>query len=179
MSRIGKLPVGLPDKVEVKVNGSHVSVKGPNGQLEYTFNENVNIELKDKEVLVTPIDESKKARSMWGTARTLINNMVTGVTTGFTKSLEYNGVGYKAAVSGSKLTLNLGYSHPIEYTLPEGVSAKVNKNVIDISGANKELVGFVAAKVRSFRPPEPYKGKGVKYADEHIIRKAGKTGAKK
>ncbi|MEC7275997.1 MAG: 50S ribosomal protein L6 [Bdellovibrionota bacterium] len=179
MSRIGKMPVGLPDKVEVKVNGTHVSVKGPNGQLDYTFSENVNIELKDKEVVVTPIDESKKAVSMWGTARTLINNMVTGVTTGFTKTLEFNGVGYKAAVSGSTLTLNLGYSHPIEYSLPEGVSAKVTKNVIDISGANKELVGFVAAKVRSFRPPEPYKGKGVKYADEHIIRKAGKTGGKK
>jgi large subunit ribosomal protein L6 len=179
MSRIGKMPVGLPDKVEVKVNGTHVSVKGPNGQLDYTFSENVNIELKDKEIVVTPIDESKKAVSMWGTARTLINNMVTGVTTGFTKTLEFNGVGYKAAVSGSTLTLNLGYSHPIEYSLPEGVSAKVTKNVIDISGANKELVGFVAAKVRSFRPPEPYKGKGVKYADEHIIRKAGKTGGKK
>ncbi len=179
MSRIGKLPVGVPDKVEVKVNGLSVSVKGPNGQLEYTFADSVNIELKDKEVLVTPVNESKKSISMWGTARTLINNMVVGVTTGFTKSLEYNGVGYKAAVSGNKLTLNLGYSHPIEYTLPEGVSAKVNKNIIDISGANKELVGFVAAKVRSFRPPEPYKGKGVKYADEHIIRKAGKTGGKK
>lgn len=179
MSRIGKLPVGVPDKVEVKVNGTHVAVKGPNGQLEYTFNNDVKIELKDKEILVTPVDESKKARSMWGTARTLINNMVTGVSTGFTKTLEFNGVGYKAAVSGSKLTLNLGYSHPIEYALPEGISAKVNKNVIDISGANKELVGFVDAKVRSFRPPEPYKGKGVKYADEHIVRKAGKTGAKK
>ena len=179
MSRIGKMPVGVPDKVEVKVNGAHVAVKGPNGQLEYTFNNDVKIELKDKEVLVSPVDESKKSRSMWGTARTLINNMVTGVSTGFTKSLEYNGVGYKAAVSGNKLTLNLGYSHPIEYTLPEGVSAKVTKNVIDISGANKELVGFVAAKVRSFRPPEPYKGKGVRYSDEVIIRKAGKTGAKK
>ena len=179
MSRIGKMPVGVPDKVEVKVNGGHVAVKGPNGQLEYTFNDDVKIELKDKEVLVTPIDESKRARSMWGTARTLVNNMVTGVSTGFTKSLEFNGVGYKAAVSGNTLTLNLGYSHPIEYALPEGVSAKVTKNAIDISGANKELVGFVAAKVRSFRPPEPYKGKGVKYADEHIVRKAGKTGAKK
>lgn len=179
MSRIGKLPIAVPDKVDVKVDGTNVSVKGPNGQLEYSFASNVTIELKDKEILVNPIDESKSARSMWGTARTLINNMVTGVTTGFTKSLEYNGVGYKAAVSGNTLTLNLGYSHPIEYVLPEGVSAKVTKNVIDISGANKELVGFVAAKVRSFRPPEPYKGKGVKYADEHIIRKAGKTGAKK
>jgi large subunit ribosomal protein L6 len=179
MSRIGKMPIGVPDKVEVKVDGSFVSVKGPNGQLEYTFNDSVKIELKDKEVTVTPVDESKKSVSMWGTTRTLINNMVTGVTTGFTKSLEYNGVGYKAAVSGNTLTLNLGYSHPIEYTLPEGVSAKVTKNVIDISGANKELVGFVAAKVRSFRPPEPYKGKGIKYSDEHIIRKAGKTGGKK
>lgn len=179
MSRIGKLPIVVPEKVDVKVDGTHVSVKGPNGQLEYSFASNVKIELKGKEVLVTPIDESKPSRSMWGTARTLINNMVIGVTTGFTKSLEYNGVGYKAAVSGNKLTLNLGYSHPIEYPLPEGVSAKVTKNVIDITGANKELVGFVAAKVRSFRPPEPYKGKGVKYSDEHIIRKAGKTGAKK
>jgi large subunit ribosomal protein L6 len=179
MSRIGKMPVGVPDKVEVKVNGSHVAVKGPNGQLEYTFTDSVNIVLKDKEVTVTPIDNTKKSLSLWGTTRTLINNMVTGVSQGFTKSLEYTGVGYKAAVSGNMLTLSLGYSHPIEYALPAGVSAKVTKNVIDISGANKELVGFVAAKVRSFRPPEPYKGKGVKYIDEHIIRKAGKTGGKK
>lgn len=179
MSRIGKLPIVVPEKVEVKIDGAHVAVKGPNGALEYSFTDQVKIELKDKEVLVTPVDESKSARSLWGTTRTLINNMVTGVTTGFTKSLEYNGVGYKAAVSGSTVTLNLGYSHPIEYTLPEGVSAKVDKNKIDITGSNKELVGFVAAKIRSFRPPEPYKGKGVKYADEHIIRKAGKTGGKK
>ncbi|MAF76570.1 MAG: 50S ribosomal protein L6 [Halobacteriovoraceae bacterium] len=179
MSRIGKLPVVVPEKVDVKINGAEVSVKGPNGSLDYTFTDKVKIELKDKEVLVTPVDESKEARSLWGTTRTLINNMVTGVTTGFTKTLEYNGVGYKAAVSGSTITLNLGYSHPIEYALPEGVAAKVDKNRIDISGSNKELVGFVAAKIRSFRPPEPYKGKGVKYADERIIRKAGKTGGKK
>jgi len=179
MSRIGKLPIVVPEKVEVKVNGAYVAVKGPNGALDYTFTEEVKIELKDKEVLVTPIDESKSARSLWGTTRTLINNMVTGVTTGFTKSLVFNGVGYKAAVSGNTLTLNLGYSHPIDYSLPEGVSAKVNKNIIDVTGANKELVGFAAAKIRSFRPPEPYKGKGIKYTDEHIIRKAGKTGGKK
>lgn len=179
MSRIGKMPVAVPDKVDVKIDGNNVTVKGPNGQLEYSFATNVNIELKDKEVIVTPIDESKSARSMWGTARTLINNMVTGVSAGFTKSLEYTGVGYKASVSGTTLTLNLGYSHPIDYELPTGVSAKVEKNRIDITGANKELVGFVAAKVRSFRPPEPYKGKGIKYTDEHIIRKAGKTGGKK
>ena len=115
---------------------------------------------------------------MWGTARQLINNMVTGVDKGFTRSLEFTGVGYKAAVSGSTLTLNLGYSHPIEYPLPAGITAKVNKTQIDISGCDKELVGFVAAKVRSFRPPEPYKGKGVRYSDETIIRKAGKSGAK-
>ena len=130
-------------------------------------------------MVVTPIDSSNKSRALWGLTRTLLSNMVEGVTKGFTKSLEFNGVGYKAAVSGSKLTLNLGYSHPIDYDLPEGVTAKVTRNVIDISGANKELVGFTAAKIRSFRPPEPYKGKGIKYADETIIRKAGKAGAKK
>lgn len=179
MSRIGKAPVGIPDKVEVKINGSTVNVKGPKGQLSYTFRPEVKIENKDKAIQVTPADESTAARAQWGLTRTLINNMVTGVTTGFTKSLEFNGVGYKAAVSGSTLTLNLGYSHPIDYKLPQGVEAKVNKNVIEFSGADKELVGFVAAKVRSFREPEPYKGKGLKYTDETIIRKAGKTGAKK
>ena len=179
MSRIGKVPVTIPDKVEVKVNGAHVSVKGPNGHLEYTFTKFVGIELKDKEVLVTPVDESQNARALWGTTRTLVSNMVTGVSTGFTKSLEFTGVGYKAAVKGDTLVLNLGYSHPIDYKLPDGVSAKVTKNVIDLSGCSKELVGFAAAKVRSFRPPEPYKGKGIKYSDETIIRKAGKSGAKK
>ncbi|MCO4794333.1 MAG: 50S ribosomal protein L6 [Bacteriovoracaceae bacterium] len=178
MSRIGKNPVVVPDKVDVKINGMTVNVKGPNGQLEYTFNDKVTITLEGKEVVVKPVDESKLARSMWGTARTLVNNMCVGVSTGFTKGLEFNGVGYKAAVKGKNLELNLGYSHPIIYELPEGVSAKVTKNAIDISGCDKELVGFVAAKVRSFRPPEPYKGKGVKYTDEHIIRKAGKTGGK-
>lgn len=179
MSRIGKEPVVIPEKVDVKVDGAHVSVKGPNGALEYTFTKFVTIEKKDKEVLVNPIDQSKNARSLWGTTRTLINNMVVGVSTGFQKDLEFTGVGYKAAVKGKVLVLNLGYSHPIDYNLPEGVSAKVDKNSIQLSGCDKELVGFAAAKVRSFRPPEPYKGKGIKYADEHIIRKAGKTGAKK
>ncbi|MAE58911.1 MAG: 50S ribosomal protein L6 [Halobacteriovorax sp.] len=178
MSRIGKMPVVIPEKVDLKVNGATVTVKGPNGQLEYTFNDLVTFESDGKELTVKPVDDSKKATSMWGTARTLVNNMVTGVTTGFTRTLEFNGVGYKAAVQGDTLNLSLGYSHPIEYKLPEGVSAKVTKNVIDLSGANKELVGFAAAKIRSFRPPEPYKGKGVKYSDEHIIRKAGKSAGK-
>lgn len=179
MSRIGKSPVEVPDKVDVKINGAHVAVKGPNGQLEYTFTDKVTIAQDGKTITVNPVDESHQARALWGTTRTLINNMVTGVTTGFTRTLEFNGVGYKATVKGNVLTLNLGYSHPIDYTLPEGVSAKVTKNVIDVTGASKELVGFVAAKVRSFRPPEPYKGKGVKYSDEVIIRKAGKAGGKK
>jgi large subunit ribosomal protein L6 len=179
MSRIGKKPVGLPDKVEVKINGSTVEVKGPKGQLSYNFNKEVKIEKGDKVVNLKPANDSKSANQLWGLSRTILNNMVTGVTTGFVKSLEFNGVGYKAAVSGTTLTLNLGYSHAIDYKLPKGVEAKVNKNVIEFHGADKELVGFVAAQVRSFREPEPYKGKGLKYTDEKIIRKAGKTGAKK
>ena len=179
MSRIGKKPIGVPDKVEIKVNGLTVDVKGPKGQMTYTFRKEVKIEKGDKVINVTPADESTAARALWGLSRTLLGNMVTGVTTGFVKSLEFNGVGYKAAVSGTTLTLNLGYSHPIDYKLPKGIEAKVNKNVIEIHGVDKELVGFVAAQVRSFREPEPYKGKGLKYSDETIIRKAGKTGAKK
>jgi large subunit ribosomal protein L6 len=179
MSRIGKKPVGIPDKVEVKINGLTVDVKGPKGQLSYTFRNEVKIAQEGKEINVTPVNESTEARAMWGLSRTLLNNMITGVTSGFTKSLEFNGVGYKAAVSGSTLTLNLGYSHPIEYALPKGIEAKVNKNIIEFTGCDKELVGFVAAQVRSYREPEPYKGKGLKYTDETIIRKAGKTGGKK
>lgn len=179
MSRIGKKPIGIPDKVEVKINGLTVEVKGPKGQLTYTFNKEVKIEKGDKVVNVKPANESTAARAMWGMSRTVLGNMVTGVTTGFVKSLEFTGVGYKAAVTGSNLTLNLGYSHPIEYKLPKGIEVKVVKNVIEVHGADKELVGFVAAQVRSFREPEPYKGKGLKYTTETIIRKAGKTGAKK
>ena len=179
MSRIGKKPIGIPDKVEVKVNGTTVDIKGPKGQLSYTFRKEVKIEKVEKAINVTPADKTTSSKALWGLSRTLLSNMVTGVTTGFVKSLEFNGVGYKAAVSGSTLTLNLGYSHAIDYKLPKGVEAKVNKNVIEFHGADKELVGFVAAQVRSFREPEPYKGKGLKYVDETIIRKAGKTGAKK
>lgn len=179
MSRIGKQPVVVPEKVDVKIDGTFVSVKGPNGQLEYKFNNSVKIERNNNEIVVSPVDESKNARSNWGTARTLISNMITGVSAGFTKVLEFNGVGYKAAVAGNVITLNLGYSHPIDFTLPAGVTAKVNKNQIEVVGADKELVGFVAAKIRSFREPEPYKGKGVKYLEERIIRKAGKSGGKK
>jgi large subunit ribosomal protein L6 len=136
------------------------------------------VKVEGKTITVTPKTESAEARSQWGTARTIVSNMVTGVSTGFVKSLEFNGVGYKAAVNGTVLNLSLGYSHPIDFTLPAGITAKVTKNQIDIEGSNKELVGQVAAKIRSFREPEPYKGKGVKYTTETIIRKAGKAGGK-
>ena len=178
MSRIGKHPVNVPEKVEVKVEGNVVTVKGAKGSLTRTFNNLVNLKVDGKSITVSPKDDSKEAKSQWGTARTQLSNMVTGVSTGFVKSLDFTGVGYKAGVAGNVLNLSLGYSHPIDYTLPTGISAKVNKNQIDIEGSDKELVGQVAAKVRSFREPEPYKGKGVKYTTETIIRKAGKTGKK-
>ena len=179
MSRIGRMPINLPEKVEVTISGSDVKVKGPKGELSYSFNPVVDFKAEGNIVTVSPKNEDKFSRSMWGTARTLVNNMVTGVSTGFVRVLEFNGVGYKAAVSGNKMTLNLVILTLLNISLPEGISAKVNKNQIELSGANKELLGFVAAKIRSFRPPEPYKGKGVKYLEEVIIRKAGKTGAKK
>lgn len=178
MSRIGKHPVNIPEKVEVVINGSVITVKGAKGTLENKLHSLVNVKIEGNTIVVSPKDESNEARALWGTTRTVINNMVTGVSAGFVKSLDFTGVGYKAAVTGNVLNLSLGYSHPIDYTLPAGITAKVNKNQIDIEGSNKELVGQVAAVVRSFREPEPYKGKGVKYTTETIIRKAGKTGKK-
>ena len=180
MSRIGKRPIEVPDKVQVTVVGRLVTVKGPKGELGYDFPQGVTISRTDKQVSVSPLDgENKTHRSLWGMTRTLIQNMVTGVTEGVSKELEFNGVGYKAAVRGDTLQLFLGYSHPINYKYPKGIEVKVQKNVITLSGCHKELVGLTAAKIRSFRPPEPYKGKGIKYIDERIIRKAGKVGGKK
>ncbi len=178
MSRIGKVPVNVPDKVEVTIKLPVITVKGPKGTLTSTLNSLVVAELQGKQINVKPINEERASLAQWGTARTVISNMVVGVSSGFIKSLEFNGVGYKASVSGSVLQLSLGYSHSIDYQLPAGISAKVVKNQIDIEGADKELVGQVAAKVRSFREPEPYKGKGLKYTTETIIRKAGKAGGK-
>lgn len=178
MSRIGKKPIALPEKVEVKVAAGTVEVKGPKGQLTYKLVEGVKVEKKDKTVEVTGTLD-RVGRSVWGLTRTIVGNMVTGVSTGFKKELEFNGVGYKAAVSGTTLQLNLGHSHQIDYKLPKGIEVKVNKNVIEVHGADKELVGFVAAEIRAYRPHEPYKGKGLKYVGEKVIRKAGKTGAKK
>lgn len=179
MSRIGKQPVVVPEKVVVDVKGSKVKVKGPNGELEYTFTDKVIIDKNDNKVLVSPVENSVECKAMWGLTRTLINNMVLGVTKGFVKKLEFTGVGYKAAVSGETLNLSLGYSHPIEYKIPKGIKIAVKANTIEVTGADKELVGFVCAKIRGYRPPEPYKGKGIRYSDEVILRKAGKTGAKK
>lgn len=178
MSRIGKRPIPILDKVQVTVAERDVSVKGPKGELSYTFPEGLALKREEKELLLVPEEGYENSVSaFWGLARTLISNMVMGVTEGFSKRLEFNGVGYKASVSGNTLQLNLGYSHPIHYQCPAGIQVKVQKNIIEFSGCDKSLVGFVAAQVRSFRPPEPYKGKGIKYENERIIRKAGKSGS--
>ncbi len=176
MSRIGRLPVEIPDKVKVNIkNGTYINVEGPLGKLEKKFPPVVEIKQDGNSIVVLKKGESKFAKSMYGTARAIINNMVTGVSKGFIKQLQLEGVGYRAELSGKVLKLALGYSHPIEYPIPENIEIKVERNLISIKGFDKELVGSVAAKIRSFRKPEPYKGKGIRYVDEKIIRKAGKT----
>jgi large subunit ribosomal protein L6 len=175
MSRIGKNPVELPDGVTVTVSGTRVSAKGQLGELSTVLTDDVEVAQEEKQVLVKPRNESKRARQMWGTARAQINNLVVGVSSGFTKNLEIVGVGYRAAVQGANLQLQLGHSHDIVYPIPEGITMKCEKPTsIAISGADKQKVGQVAAEIRSFRPPEPYKGKGVMYAGEQILRKEGK-----
>ena len=179
MSRIGKLPVVVPQGVTVEIkDGNTVSVKGPKGTLERTFAPAMGIELKDNEIIVTRPDDKKENKSLHGLTRALINNMVVGVHTGFTKVLEVNGVGYKAQKQGNKLVLSLGYSHPVEMVDPEGLESAVEGNKITVSGISKEKVGQYAAEIRGKRPPEPYKGKGIKYSDEIIRRKVSKTGKK-
>jgi large subunit ribosomal protein L6 len=179
MSRIGKLPIEIPSGVTVTMNGSAITVKGPKGTLTRDVMDSVSIELNDNKILVTRSEETKIAHSAHGLTRTLINNMVTGVTKGFEKVLEITGVGYRAEVKGNVLSLALGYSHPVNYELPQGISVEVDKMTkISLKGNDRELVGQTAAKIRSFRTPEPYKGKGIKYAGETILRKAGKAGKK-
>ena len=180
MSRIGKHPIAVPAGVEVKVDGSTVTVKGPKGTLTKEFKPSMSIAVDGGFVTVTRPDDEKENRALHGLTRTLVNNMVIGVTEGFTKELEINGVGYRAAMQGKTLNLSLGYSHPVLYEAKEGVTIEVPApNKIIVKGANKEDVGATAAKIREYRQPEPYKGKGIKYVDEHIRRKEGKTGAKK
>ncbi len=178
MSRIGKQPIAIPAGVEVKLEGDVLHFKKANKEAVLDTKGHVNVEVKDAHIHFTPKGEDRRSRAFWGTYRALANNAVVGLTDGFKKELEINGVGYRAAVKGRVLELLLGYSHPINYELPAGVDASVEKNVITIKGSDKQVVGQVAAEVRGFREPEPYKGKGIKYADERIIRKAGKTSKK-
>ena len=178
MSRIGKMPVIVPSGVEIKIaEGNLMTVKGPKGTLERKLSSDMNIALEDGQLVIKRPNDLKKFKSLHGLTRTLINNMVVGVTVGYTKTLEINGVGYRAAKNGNKLTLTLGYSHPVEMTDPEGVTSEVEgNNKIIVSGIDKEKVGQYAANIREKRPPEPYKGKGIKYDTEYIRRKAGKAG---
>ena len=175
MSRIGKKAVPVPASVTASVNGQMVSVKGPKGELKVVLNDQVLAKMEQGGIKVDPKDKSKLARSSWGMSRTLVANLVTGVTVGYSKSLEITGVGYRAALNGKALQLNLGYSHDVSYDIPAGIDIKVPKPTeIVISGIDKQRVGQVAAEIREYRGPEPYKGKGVKYAGEYIFRKEGK-----
>ena len=175
MSRIGKNPVMIPQGVEVKLEGQTVTAKGRLGQGSFTLVDDVAAELKDGKIAITPRSETRRARNLWGTSRTQVNNLVHGVAHGFSEELEINGVGYRAAVQGKDLVLQLGFSHDIKYPIPAGITIKTEKPTsISISGASKQQVGQIAAELRAFRPPEPYKGKGVKYVSETIVRKEGK-----
>ena len=179
MSRIGKAPIPLPDKVSVSLNGLAVTVKGPKGELSRTLPEGVQISQDGNTLVVSPSSETRRSRERHGLCRTLVANMVEGVSQGYSRKLEIVGVGYRAAVQGKKLVVSAGYSHQVEMVPPDGVTFAVEGNTtVLVSGANKELVGNEAAKVRAIRPPEPYKGKGIKYEGERILRKAGKTGKK-
>ncbi|MCI7129177.1 MAG: 50S ribosomal protein L6 [Lachnospiraceae bacterium] len=179
MSRIGRMPIAVPAGVTVDIaENNKVTVKGPKGTLERVLPSEMTIKKEGEEIIVTRPSDLKKMKSLHGLTRTLINNMVVGVTDGYTKELEVNGVGYRASKSGNKLTLNLGYSHPVEMIDPEGIESTVDGNKIIVKGIDKEKVGQYAAEIRDKRRPEPYKGKGIKYADEVIRRKVGKTGKK-
>ena len=182
MSRIGKKPITIPAGVEVKLNGNDITVKGAKGELSYTFNADITVAVEGNEIIVTRPSDVKEHRSLHGLTRTLIANMITGVSEGYSKTLEINGVGYRAQKQGNNLVMNLGYSHQVIMPEVKGINIEVpSANQVVISGADKQLVGQFAADVRKKRPPEPYKGKGIKYSDEHIRRKEGKAakGSKK
>ncbi|MFA7277707.1 MAG: 50S ribosomal protein L6 [Candidatus Gracilibacteria bacterium] len=180
MSRIGKLPITIPNGVTVDVKGTHVKVKGSKGELEFTFHPRANIQLDGSTLKVVRTSEEKIDKSLHGVTRTLLSNMVEGVSKGYSKQLEIQGVGYRAQMAGSKLTLFLGFSHPIEFNAPKGIQITIDpekKNIITVAGIDKQLVGEVAAKIREFKKPEPYKGKGIRYVGEYVQRKAGKAAA--
>lgn len=175
MSRIGKYPVEVPKGVEVAIANDVLTAKGGKGTLTVPLHESVTVSQEDGKVVVAPRDESQRSRTMWGTMRSLINNAVVGASEGFTVRLEINGVGYRAAVQGNTLNLQLGYSHDINYPIPEGIAIRCERpTLIEVSGASKQQVGQVASEIRAYRPPEPYKGKGIKYEGEMIVRKEGK-----
>jgi large subunit ribosomal protein L6 len=175
MSRIGKKPVPLPNGVTANIDGKMVRVKGPKGELSLRLVDEVEANVGEDRITVSPREGAERGRQMWGLSRTLVNNLVVGVTQGFSQRMEINGVGYRAAVQGKNLSLQLGFSHDISYPIPAGIAIVAEKpTALTISGMDKQLVGQVAAEIRSYRPPEPYKGKGVKYAGEHIRRKEGK-----
>lgn len=177
MSRIGNKPITVPDGVEVKIDGKHITVKGPKGTLERDVHNNISLSMEGNILHVTRIDDQPSNRALHGLTRTLINNMITGVVNEYTRELQVNGVGYRAAKQGNGLNLSLGFSHPVSYNAPAGITFDVpNPNTIIVKGIDKELVGQTAAEIRSKRPPEVYGGKGIKYAEEVIRRKEGKTG---
>jgi len=180
MSRLGKLPIQLPQGVEAKLQGNTLTVKGPKGELSQEINELVKLDVSDSEIKVNVANpSSKKERAMWGLFRSLVRNMVQGVSEGFTRQLEVNGVGYRVSVSGQKLTFNVGYSQPAEFTVPEGIDVQVEGNVVTLSGIDKQAVGETAARIKQIKKPEPYKGKGIKFVGETILRKEGKSASKK
>ncbi len=179
MSRVGKKPISIPAKVDVSLKDRLVTVKGSKGTLSRTIHADVDLQVDGNVIQVVIQNEDRKSRALQGLTRSLVNNMVTGVSSGFERVLEINGIGYRAEVKGQTLVLNLGYSNPVNFDLPKGISAAVDRNtVIKLTGIDKEQLGQTAASIRKLRPPEPYKGKGIKYAEERIIRKAGKTGTK-
>lgn len=179
MSRIGKQPIHVPGGVKVEIQGNHVRVTGGKGSLERTIRPEIDLRQEKDALIVAPRGTGKRINAFWGLTRTLLNNMVVGVDKGFQKKLIVEGVGYRAKVEKSVLTLNVGYSNPVDFQLPSGISAEVDKNnMITLTGIDKELLGLTAARIRAVRKPEPYKGKGIRYEDEHIVRKVGKAGAK-
>jgi len=179
MSRVGKTPISLPDKVKVSVAGNVIKVEGPKGKLSCSIDSTMKVDVDGSIVTVTRPNETRNAKSMHGLSRALIANMVEGVATGFSKKLDVQGVGYRCEVKGKQVHLALGFSHPVVYDLPQGVDAKVEeKTKLVLTGIDKQVIGATAAKIRSFRPPEPYGGKGIRYADEYVRRKEGKSGAK-
>ncbi len=175
MSRVGKHPVAVPDGTEISIDGTTVTAKGKLGERSVSLSDDVEVGREDNLIWIKPRDASKTARTMWGTSRSIVDNLVTGVTQGFTKTLQITGVGYRASTQGRTLKLQLGYSHDVNYDLPDGIDVKCEgTNTVIVSGADKQQVGQVAAEIRAFRKPEPYKGKGIRYADEQIVRKEGK-----